>query len=44
MMTDYGIIGTPTAVLVDRQSRVSGPLEFRSKFDDALLKKVLGQN
>ena len=44
MMTDYGIIGTPTAVLIDRQSRVSGPLEFRSKFDDALLKKVLGQN
>lgn len=43
LMSDYGITGTPTAVLIDRQGRVSGPLQFRSKFDEALLKKVLGQ-
>lgn len=42
-MSDYGITSVPTAVLIDRQGRVSGPLQFRGKFDEALLKKVLGQ-
>jgi hypothetical protein len=40
---DYGIRGTPTAVLIDRQGRVVGNLRFRDELDEALLQKFLEQ-
>jgi glutathione peroxidase-family protein len=41
VLEDYGIRGTPTGVLIDRQGRVVGRFDPRSNRDDAILERVL---
>ena len=44
VLNDYGIIGIPATVLIDRQGRVVGEIQLRrSKPDEGLLEKVLNE-